>query len=114
MSGREDTLQRDNNLNANSLSTTTTPLRLMGIRNLGFYVVASSGNSGSHDNHIATLQVSPNKAGVPNSKWFNVSTRTIQGEGKIISIPVVALRARVKITTVEGSSSTVDVILVGK
>lgn len=110
MAGREDTRERDNNLDANSLSTTTTPLILSGIRNLGFYVVANSGN---HNNHIATLQVSSNKAGSSNPKWFNTAHK-ITGEGKIISIPIVALRARAKITTVEGSPSTIDIILVGK
>jgi hypothetical protein len=96
--------QVDLNLDTNANSTTT-PITTEGATLAGVYVVSNSGN---HTNHIITLQVSPD--GV---NWFDTE-HTITGAGNIHEELCISEELRCKVTTIEGSASTVDITIIIK
>ena len=96
--------QVDTGVNANTNSTTT-PLTMYEAKLIGFYVIA---NTGTNSNHIATLQISPD-----GTNWFDTD-HTITGIGNLHEVVCATEEVRVKITTLEGSSSTVDIIIIIK
>ncbi len=98
-------LQIDEDVDSNS-ETITTSIVMGDATKVGLYV---SAKSGTHNNHIITLQVSPDNA----STWADTSN-TIIGTGFLDNITVIGTNIRTKITTVEGEKSTVDVSLVIK
>jgi len=96
----------DLSLNANT-DATSTPLTMGEAKLVGFYITA---NSGDHENHVATLQVSPDEEG---DNWFNTD-HTVKGIGQIHDALCSTERVRVKITTPEGMTSTVDIKVIIK
>jgi len=64
--------------------------------------------SGSHSSHILTLQCS-----FDDVNWQNTSS-TITGVGFKNNVQMTTKYMRVKVTTAEGSASTVDVIIQAK
>lgn len=97
-------IQLDEGVNANSASTTE-PLTMYDAKLLGFYVVAKSG---AHTKHVAMLQISPD--GV---NWFD-TTHTVTGVGNLHDVVCAAEEVRIKITTLEGATSTVDITIIIK
>jgi len=96
--------QVDTGVNANTNSTTT-PLTMGEAKLTAFYIVA---NTGTNSTHVATLQISPD--GI---NWFDTD-HVITGIGNLHEIVCATEEVRVKITTLEGSSSTVDIIIIIK
>lgn len=97
-------IQLDPAVNANA-SSTTTPLTMGDAKLLGFYVVA---NSGTHASHRAMLQISPD--GV---NWFD-TTHVVTGVGNLHDIGCATEEVRIKISTLEGAASTVDITIIIK
>ncbi len=96
-------------LNANSLdaaNSRTDPLSMGDARQVGMFVNAKTG---SHSNHIFTLQISGDQA----ATWED-TTHTITGVGHLENVEVICTHIRAKCTTAEGSASEVDVFLVIK
>ena len=87
-------------------STTTDSLDIGGARLITFQVVAITG---THQTHVITLQCS-----LDDSNWVNVSDATIAGVGIKSEIQISAKYIRLKVTTVEGEASTVDIIIQAK
>ena len=98
--------EADLNVDANSTSSTTTPVVMGSARKVGLYVSASG--DGLHTNHIITLQASGDGA-----KYFN-TTHTITGVGALFDIDCICTHVRAKVTTVQGAASTVDISVVVK
>ncbi len=96
--------QEDLAVDANT-SATTTPLSIGDAKLIGFYVVADTGTNGTH---VAMLQISPD-----GTNWFDTD-HTITGIGNLHEIVCATEEVRVKITTVEGAASTVDIIIIIK
>lgn len=94
----------DNGIDANT-NATTKPLTMYDAKLVAFYIVASTG---THTNHIATLQISPD-----GTNWFDTE-HTITGTGNLHNISCATDELRVKITTTEDSTSTVDIIVIIK
>ena len=92
-------------LDANA-TTTTNSLDISGATLVIFQVL---GISGSHATHVLTLQHS-----VDDSNWNDVSGATVTGEGVKSDVTVVAHFVRLKVTTLEGGVSTVDIIIQAK
>ncbi|MBL4940969.1 MAG: hypothetical protein JKY81_04825 [Colwellia sp.] len=91
-------------LDANASSTTGEVV--VGDGNLiAMYVAA---NTGGNTTHVVTLQISPD-----GSTWFDTNHQ-ITGVGDIHDITCVAANARCSVTTVEGSTSTIDVFILTK
>lgn len=72
---------------------------------VGLYV---SSKSGSSSTHVVTLQISPD--GV---KWFDTD-HTIKGTGNVHDVICIAQYVRAKVTTREGSASTIDIDIISK
>ena len=92
-------------LDANA-SSVTTGLDIGGAKTAIFQVLAASG---THATHVITLQES-----VDNSNWDDVSGATVAGAGVKTGISVGAHFVRLKVTTLEGGASTVDVTIQAK
>lgn len=97
-------IQLDESVDAN-VKSTTTPLLMGDAKNASFYVVA---NTGTNAAHIATMQVSPDGA-----NWFDTD-HTVEGIGNEHDMTCIAESVRVKITTIEGATSTVDITVIIK
>jgi len=93
-------------LNTNSNGLTSDELTMGSGSSIGIYVTA---NSGTHDTHVLTLQISPDE-GVT---WIDVS-HTITGAGNKHELVCVCDKVRMKVTTPEGGTSTVDLIIIAK
>ena len=93
--------------NTNSLTTVTDSIDLNGVVN-GAITFFSVADTGTHANHVITLQYSPD-----NSNWIDGS-KTLLGIG-CVEVPVTAARyVRLKVTTVEGGLSTTDIYLLAR
>jgi hypothetical protein len=90
----------DTGLDANDTSTVSTVLDVLENRYISFDV---QDNSGTHSNHVITLQIS-----FDNSTWYNTSS-TKTGTGFVENVQVTARYVRLKVTTAEGSASIVDI-----
>jgi len=97
--------QTTTDFDANSTASVTTSLDIKENNWVSFQVIA---NTGGNTTHIITLQCSLN-----NSTWQNTSS-TITSVGIKDNIQVTARFIRLKVTTAEGSASTVDVIINSK
>ena len=91
-------------IDANATTTTTT-LHVDDNNKVAFHVVAATG---SHATHVITLQCS-----LDDSNWFDTSS-TITGVGVVTNVDVSTHFVRLKVTTNEGSASTVNIIIQGK
>ena len=67
-----------------------------------------SSNTGTHSTHIITLQCS-----LDDSEWFDTNS-SITGLGVENNIFIITQFVRLKVTTNEGDTSTVDIIIQGK
>ena len=96
---------QEENLDTNSTSTVSSSLDIGENQYISFCVVA---NTGENANHVMTLQIS-----FDNITWYSTAT-TLTGVGFIQNVQVTARFARLKVTTAEGESSTVDIYLHAK
>ena len=92
-------------LDTNNLNATTISLDISDNEAVAFSVVNASG---AHTTHVITLQCS-----LDDSEWFDIST-TITGLGVKNNITIITKFVRLKVTTAEGGTSTVDIIIQGK
>lgn len=92
----------ETNLDSNNIDTVTNSLDIRGNQYISFDIKAS-GDSQSNSNHIITLQCS-----LDGSTWYNTNT-TITGTGLVSNIQMTCQYVRLKITTIEGSDSTIDI-----
>ncbi len=92
-------------VDANAASVTAS-LDIGGAKLVMFQALAATG---THATHIITLQCSPD-----DSNFYDVSGATLTGVGAKDGIEVGAQFVRLKVTTVEGGVSTVDVIIQAK
>jgi len=97
------TKQVDAGLDSNANSTTT-PLELENAKFAGVFI---KGSTGTHATHIATIQI------YDGVNWWDTS-HTIIGEVQLHDELCIAEQIRVKITTVEGGASTIDVTVIIK
>lgn len=72
---------------------------------VGFFIC---GGDGAHNNHVATLEISPDGA-----DWFPTE-ETVTGAGDRHNIPCVADYVRIRITAPEGSASLVNIVIISK
>ncbi len=87
-------------------NTVTQSLDMSRARDVSFQVIA---NTGTHATHVVTLQVS-----MDDTNWFTTSL-SVTGTGVTSSSFFnVAKFARLKVTTVEGAASTVDLTMQAK
>lgn len=91
-------------LDANA-TTTSTSLDVKDNENVAYSVVAATG---THATHVITLQCS-----LDDSAWQDTPS-TITGVGVVDNVSVTTRYVRLKVTTNEGSASTVDIIIQGK
>lgn len=93
------------NIDANA-NTVSQALDISRARDISFQVIA---NSGTHATHVVKLEVSMDK-----TNWFTTSL-SITGTG-ITTTSFFSLTkfARLKVTTVEGAASTVDLTMQAK
>ena len=91
-------------LDANA-TTTSTSLNVQDNANVVFSIV---GASGTHATHVVTLQCS-----LDDSAWQDMSS-TVTGVGVVDNVPVTTKFVRLKVTTNEGGTSTIDIIIQGK
>lgn len=94
----------DSSIDANAF-VVGAPLRMGRAKVVGFFVV---GKSGTHDNHIFTLQITAD-----DENWFDTEY-TITGQGSLYNLTCVAKSIRATVTTLEGSDSTVDITVMVK
>jgi len=92
-------------LDANSTSTVSSSLDIAENNWVCYTILA---NTGTHATHVITLQCSPD-----DTNWYNTAS-TITGVGIIDNVQIGARYVRLKVTTAEGGTSTVDVIIQGK
>lgn len=90
----------EDGLNANSTSTVSSSITGIGKKYASFYV---SDAGGAHNTHVLTVQVSPD-----GTQWFNTST-TLTGVGLIPPVLICCHSVRLKITTAQGASSTINI-----
>lgn len=64
--------------------------------------------SGTHSTHVVTLQCSAN-----NIDWYDTAS-TITGLGIVDNVQIGARYVRLKVTTVEGATSTIDILIQAK
>lgn len=95
--------QRNAGINANTGSTTTALVTEDAV-NIGLFVKNSTG---SHTQHVVTLQI------FDGVTWWDTA-HTVSQEGFLDSELCVCEQVRAKVTTVEGSSSTVDITIIIK
>lgn len=86
-------------------TTTTASLDVKDDLNIAWSVVAATGD---HANHIVTLQCS-----LDNSAW-NDTGSTLTGVGVVDNVSITARYVRLKVTTNEGTASTINIIIQGK
>ena len=86
-------------------TTTTVSLHVDDNKKVAFHVVAATG---SHATHVITLQCS-----LDDSNWFDTSS-TITGLGVVNNVDIITHFVRLKVTTNEGSASTVNIIIQAK
>jgi len=101
-------LQTTTGLNTNSLVSVTTSLDVSENLYVTWAVIA---NSGTNSSHVMELQCS-----LDDTNWFAMSPAVeITGTGMNCGdVPFPAQYARVKVKTVEGASSTVNIIINAK
>ena len=87
-------------------STTTASLEIDGKKDLVFQVLA---NTGTHGTHVITLQCS-----LDDSNWTDISGATLTGVGVKGGVTANSQFVRLKVTTVESATSTVDIIVQAK
>ena len=87
-------------------STVTQALDMAKAKDVSFQVIA---NSGAHANHVLTLQVSMDE-----TNWFTTSLKVTGTGVTTSSFFNIARFARLKVTTLEGAASTVDVTIQAK
>lgn len=92
-------------LDANSILSVTNSLDIRDDFYVSMQVIA---NSGGNTTHVVTLQCS-----LDSSTWKNTAS-SITGVGLVDNVQVTARYIRAKITTQEGSPSTIDVLLNAK
>lgn len=92
-------------LNADSTATVSSSLDIGGAKTVFFSVAA---NTGTHASHIVTLQCSAD-----GSSWSDTSS-TLTGVGAVDNISIAARHVRLKVTTAEGASSTIDIVIQAK
>jgi len=90
---------------SNSTSTTTLALDISTCKYVSWNVQAATG---THGTHIITLQCS-----VDSSSWANTSS-TLTGLGTQDNIQITTQFVRLKVTTAESATSTVDVVIQAK
>ena len=91
-------------LDANATTTSTT-LDVQDNANVAFSIV---GASGTHATHVVTLQCS-----LDDSAWQDTSS-TVTGVGVVDNVSITTRYVRLKVTTDEGGTSTIDIIIQGK
>lgn len=91
-------------LGTNTLSATTAALALTNELTHTMYIVAKSG---AHKNHIISFQFSPDGG----TTWRE-DAKNILGVGMVTISKQAATNVRAKVTTAEGSTSTVTIHLV--
>ena len=91
-------------LDANA-TTTSTSLDVQDNENVAFSIVAATG---THATHVVTLQCS-----LDDSAWQDTTT-TQAGVGVKDNVPITTKFVRLKVTTDEGGTSTIDIIIQGK
>lgn len=92
-------------LDANAASTTVA----LEIKENNFVSWTVLADTGAHTTHILTLQCS-----LDGTNWGNTSS-TITGTGSIEdNVQVTSKFVRVKVTTLEGGASTVDILINAK
>ncbi len=91
-------------LDANA-ATTSTSLDIQDDAKVAFSVVAATG---THATHVVTLQCS-----LDDSAWQDTSS-TVTGVGVVDNISITTRYVRLKVTTNEGGTSTIDIIIQGK
>ena len=67
------------------------------------------GATGSHATHVFTAQCS-----VDDTTWNDIPGKTVTGEGVIAEVEVASQFVRVRVSTVEGGVSTIDLIIQAK
>ena len=93
------------NIDANA-NTVTQSIDMSSAKDISFQVIA---NTGTHATHVVKLQVS-----MDDSNWFTTSL-SVTGTGiTSSSFFNIARFARLKVTTVEGAASTVDLTMQAK
>lgn len=97
-----DRFDNKTTIDANVIDTATEPVSSGSLNSVAMYTVANTGTSTAH---VVTLQVSPN-----GTDWFDTpfsitGINWVEGE-------IVGSELRGKVTTVEGSASTVDVYII--
>lgn len=93
--------------NTNSTATTTGAIDMARVT-CGIITIYVVGVTGTHVNHVVTLQYSPDQ-----SSWIDGSNNII-GVG-CLEIPATAARhVRLKVTTAEGGLSTSDIYLLAR
>lgn len=103
--GHVEIVLRDASLNGNSLNDTTPSIEMGEDMYVSVYVKSASG---SHSTHVLTLQTSPD-----GTDWYDTSS-TITGTGVLGNILCVTGEVRIKVTTIEGVASLIDVIMLVK
>ena len=99
--------QKPTSLNANSLNSVTPRLDIKEKTGLAWSVLEKTG---SHSTHVLTIQRSTD-----NINWDNTSSKITAGTPYQIKTATVNVRyVRVKVTTAEGSASTVEVVINAK
>lgn len=93
------------NIDANALSVSS----WLDIRENTLVSFQVRGNTGSHGSHIVTLQQSFDKTGDALS-----TSSTVTGLGIKDNIQISTGFVRLKVTTVEGAASTIDILIQAK
>ena len=104
-SGEHFSELKETGLNTNNNGAVTASLDIHDNASIAFEIQAASG---THGTHVIMLQCS-----LDDSSWLNTST-TITGVGVKNNIAITTQYVRLKVTTVEGGASTVDIIIQGK
>ncbi len=86
-------------------SSTTSSLDISDNEWVAFEAIA---NTGTHGTHVLTLQCS-----MDDSNWTDTAS-TLTGTGVVDKVQIIAKFVRLKVTTVESATSTIDVTIQAK
>tara|TARA_R110000851_G_scaffold212558_1_gene365202 strand:+ start:313 stop:606 length:294 start_codon:yes stop_codon:yes gene_type:complete len=92
-------------LNANSLGVNGAEITLTTETLISLYVIDATG---THRNRRVTIEYSGD-----GTNWFP-DPHSLNGHGSVLTVQVVATKARACIIAVEGSESTVNVVLIAR
>ncbi len=110
MTGARESPSRFSELSESSFNTnnTATVSASLDIKDNKWVAWGAKQVSGGHSTHIITLQQS-----LDDSTWIS-TTSTLTGTGIVDNVQITTRYVRLKVTTAEGSASSVSIIIHGK